>query len=272
MSTADRVLDDLEMRLVQQVTNQCAIALRQAHLYAGAQAQVQELERLNQLKDDFLSTVSHELRTPMSNIKMATQMLEISLTPLGLLAEASNPVQRYFNILREAEQREMTLINDLLDLTRLDAETEPLQYTATDLHHYLPHLAEPFLERIQQQQQYLAFQLPDTLPPFTTDQTYFKRLLTELLHNACKYTPAGETITVSAQATGAVLELCVSNTGVEIPATEYERIFDKFYRIPNHDPWKHGGTGLGLALVKKLAAHLGGSIQVASGAGQTALS
>jgi signal transduction histidine kinase len=74
---------------------------------------------------------------------------------------------------------------------------------------------------------------------------------------------------VSAQATPAALELRVSNTGVEIPATEYERIFDKFYRIPNNDPWKHGGTGLGLALTKKLTESLGGQIHVESGGGQT---
>src|SRR6478672_113434 len=76
ISYADRVLDDLEIRLVQQVTNQCAIAIRQARLYQSAQRQVKELERLNQLKDDFLSTVSHELRTPVTNMRMAIQLLE----------------------------------------------------------------------------------------------------------------------------------------------------------------------------------------------------
>ncbi|HEY9806129.1 MAG TPA: GAF domain-containing protein, partial [Candidatus Obscuribacterales bacterium] len=70
------MFNELEIRLVQQVANQCAIAIRQARLYQAAQVQVSELEKLNQLKDDFLSTVSHELRTPMSSIKMATQMLE----------------------------------------------------------------------------------------------------------------------------------------------------------------------------------------------------
>ena len=93
--------------------------------------------------------------------------------------------------------------------------------------------------------------------------------MTELLQNACKYTPAGETITLTAQTNETALAICVSNSGVEIPAIECDRIFDKFYRIPNNDPWKHEGTGLGLTLVKKLAEYLGASIRVASSDKQT---
>ncbi|HEY9664900.1 MAG TPA: PAS domain S-box protein, partial [Allocoleopsis sp.] len=145
--------DSLKESLIQQIASQCAIALRQSRLYQAAQTQVQELERLNQLKDDFLSTVSHELRTPMSNIKMATEMLEVSLKQLGILADASHPLYRYVNILREEGKREIILINDLLDLTRLDAGTEPLNLTQVDLRTYIPHLAENFIGRMQQQQQ-----------------------------------------------------------------------------------------------------------------------
>ena len=259
-----------EVSLLQQIGIQTAIALRQSHLYQAAQAQVKELERLSQLKDDFLSTVSHELRSPMSSIKMATQMLEISLQDLGVLVgDESNAINRYLKILHEEGQREVNLINDLLDLARLDAGTEPLNLTTIALQFYIPHLAEPFIERTRQQQQQLVIQIPDDLPNFTTDLPYLGRILTELLHNACKYTPAGETITVSVQLAAAVLEIRVGNAGVEIPAAECDRIFDKFYRIPNSDPWKHGGTGLGLALVKKLTERLGGHIHVESDRGQT---
>ena len=234
-----------------------------------ARREVQELERLNRLKDDFLSTVSHELRTPIATIKMAIQMLEISLKALGVLEDKANPVSRYFKILQSEGNRELALIDDLLNLTRLDAGTEPLTMTTIALQLYIPHLAESFSERARQRQQRLVFQLPDALPDFTTDLPYLERILTELLHNACKYTPDAETITVAAQAMPTALEIRISNTGVEIPATEYDRIFDKFYRIPNSDPWKHGGTGLGLALVKKLIERLGGEIRVTSGDGQT---
>ncbi|KGF73643.1 hypothetical protein DO97_15120 [Neosynechococcus sphagnicola sy1] len=263
-NSGPRNWQDWEINLLQQISLQTAIALRQSHLYQASQAQVRELERLSQLKDDFLSTVSHELRSPMSSIKMATQMLELTLNPLGILADESAPISRYFRILREEGKREIDLINDLLDLARLDAGTEPLNLSMITLQLYIPHLAKTFLERTRNQQQQLVIQIPEDLPDVTTDLPYLERILTELLHNACKYTPAGETITVAVAPRPDTLEIRVSNSGVEIPAVECDRIFDKFYRVPNNDPWKHGGTGLGLALVKKLVERLGGTIQVES--------
>ncbi|MGG6296824.1 PAS domain S-box protein [Leptolyngbya sp. AN02str] len=264
---AHSLFSELEVRLVEQVANQCAIALRQTQLYQAVQLQVLELERLNRLKDDFLSTVSHEMRTPMSHIQMATQMLESSLEQAGVWKSESsmdqgNQISRYLKLLREEGQREMELINDLLDLTRLDAGTEPLTLNTIDLQYFLPHLAEPFIERVQTQQQQLVIDIPETLPSLTTDLTCLERIFTELLHNACKYTPAQEVITLTAQASETCLDVFVSNSGVHIPPSEGDRIFDKFYRIPSHDPWKQSGTGLGLALVKKLVEHLGATIRV----------
>jgi len=255
---------EVEIRLVQQVANQCAIALRQSRLYQAACAQVQELERLNHLKDDFLSTVSHELRTPMSSIKMATQMLEIVLEPSGIFDNHSYKAARYFKILQDECQREINLINDLLDLSRIDAGAETIILSTIDPHIWILHLAEPFQARTTVQQQTLELDVPPDLPEITTDLTKLERIITELLNNACKYTPAGEKIVLKVSSHANMLLLTIKNTGVNIPETELGRIFDKFYRIPNKNPWKHGGTGLGLALVKKLAIFLGGSIEVFS--------
>jgi signal transduction histidine kinase len=249
---------------VQQVANQCAIAVRQARLYQSSQRQVRELERLNHLKDDFLSTVSHELRTPMANIKVATQMLEVILEPMGVLDATSSAAGRYFLILQNECQREINLINDLLDLTHLQSETEPLLPTAIDLPNWLVHITEPFQVRAQKQQQELTLDIPTCLPTLVTDSVYLERILNELLNNACKYTPTGEVIRVTAHATEETIAICISNKGVEIPEAERDRIFDKFYRIPNHDPWKYSGTGLGLALVKRRTEQLQGTIEVTS--------
>ncbi|MBW4655747.1 MAG: GAF domain-containing protein [Kaiparowitsia implicata GSE-PSE-MK54-09C] len=254
--------DELEIRLVQQVANQCAIAIRQARLYEAAHAQVKELERLNHLKDDFLCSVSHELRTPMANIHMAAQMLEMSFAKLGLLDD--QPMHRYLTILTEACQQELDLINTLLDLSRLDAETEPLLLADIEPHTWIRHVVEPFLQQAQRQQQTLTIALPPHLPTVHTDSSYLGRILSELLTNACKYTPAAEQIRITAKPLADFLTISVSNSGVEIAPEEQTHVFERFYRIPNHDPWKHGGTGLGLALSKKLAEHLGGVLSVSS--------
>jgi signal transduction histidine kinase len=257
---------DMEVRLVEQVANQCAIALRQSRLYQEVQAQVKELGRLNSLKDDFLSTVSHELRAPMANIKMATQMLEIAFKPLNILDDRTS---RYLQILKDECQRETDLINDLLDLSRLEMGRAELNLTSVNLQCWLPHLADAFQERADQQQQQFSVAIAPTLAEVTTDLSYLERILTELLHNACKYTPSGETISLSAQLLSDAVQIQVTNTGVQILDEERDRIFEKFYRIPNNDPWKHGGTGLGLALVKKMAELMSASLQLEHCVGQT---
>ncbi|WP_448571457.1 PAS domain-containing protein [Trichothermofontia sp.] len=284
-----RQFSEQQIRLVEQVANQCAIALRQSRLYHAAQQQVTELERLNQLKDDFLSTVSHELRTPMTNIIMATQVLEILLARANFTEPDAERVDRYFQILTNECRREMNLVNDLLEFSRLETATEPLVFTPVDLGEWLPQLIKPFEERLQQQQQRLALELEANLPPINTHIPSLERIIMELLNNACKYTPAGETIAITSQRItmprGALsptdrgpspsgdraapleesqLRVSICNSGVEIPVAEQERIFERFYRIPQHDPWKYGGTGLGLALVKKMITRIQGEIHVES--------
>lgn len=262
---------EVEIRLVQQVANQCAIAIRQARLYQAVQAQVEELEQLNQLKDDFLNTVSHELKTPLSNIKMGIQMLEMLVEQqVGEPANIknSNPAFQsaayYFELLNEACDREINLINDLLDIQRINAGTQPLETRLIDLQYWIPYVMEPFEHQVQNHQQILEVDIAADLPPIISDPFSLERILTELLNNACKYTPSGEKIKVTAYAKSETIQLSVSNSGVQIPADDLSRIFDKFYRIPGTDMWNRGGTGLGLALVQKLVAYLGGSIQVES--------
>jgi signal transduction histidine kinase len=306
--TQHDLFSDLELRLVQQVANQCAIALRQSRFYQAAQAQVEELERLSRLKDDFLSTVSHELRTPMASIKMAIQMLEMLLfrevesstqeapfteSSLTLSTSVLQRLSRYFHILEDECEQEIGLINNLLDLSRLGVSTEPLVLTTVEPQTWLMQFLHPFQERAQRQQQQLILEVPDGLPNLTTDVSKLERILTELLDNACKYTPLGERIILSGRVISsesqealsspetspfsatslipqpAVFLIRITNSGIEIPPSEHDRIFEKFYRIPSQDPWRHRGTGLGLALVKKLVTKLGATIAVHSLAGQT---
>lgn len=275
----DHGLSELDIRLVQQVTNQCAIAIRQARLYKESQSQVRELERLNTLKDDFLSTVSHELRTPVTSMRVALQLLGVTLNQgYNLDEELAKPqleqskIARYYRILQEECEREISLINDLLDLQRLDVGNHPMNLQPIDLYSWLPNVISGFKPRASSRGQTLSVTLPNDLPKLVSDLASIERVLTELINNACKYTPPDHSIHISATSDPAqnTLRFNVINTGVEISEPERQRVFDKFYRVPSADPWKQGGTGLGLALVQKLVSHLEGQIEVESSHNQTA--
>ncbi|MEM7761067.1 MAG: GAF domain-containing sensor histidine kinase [Cyanobacteria bacterium P01_A01_bin.40] len=257
-----------EISLVEQVANQCAIAIRQARLYQQSQIQVQELARLNLLKDDFLRTISHELKTPMSSIQLASETLE-TLLEREIGSHRSATFTKVLDIFRSACSRQNQLVDDLLTLCYIDAKKEIINMQWIDLSVWLPQIVEQFHERIESQQQALIIDLEDNLPQFKSDISTIKRTLVELINNACKYTPAQETIKISAATTEVGIKLSVCNTGVEILPEEQQRVFDKFYRIPHHDPWKFGGTGIGLALVKNLIELLGGKVSLNSQSGKT---
>ncbi|MDX2272671.1 MAG: GAF domain-containing sensor histidine kinase [Cyanobacteriota bacterium] len=251
-----------EVRLVEQIAIQCAISMRQARLYQSSQGQVKELARINHIKDDFISTISHELRTPMSNMKMAIHMLRINLNNLEKQAD-------YVNILEQECYRETALIDDLLNLQRLELSQQIPHWEKIVLPAWLRSLLEGFSSRILAQQQRLEVEIPDDLGDFWTDPQALSRVLMELLNNACKYTPPEERIIFRAQSQGSLLQVEISNFGTEIPAQELPRVFDKFYRVPRQDRWQQGGTGLGLALVQKTVTWLGGEINVESHSQQT---
>ncbi len=258
----EETFSEAEVSLVQQVAAQCGIALRQSRLFQAAQHQVQALERLNQLKDDFLSTVSHELRTPMSNITMAIELIHNRLQSLSI---QDPPLKRYFQILKTESKREIQLINDLLELTRLDASETPICTSFVESAVWLEGIITPYCERAREAGITFETEIEPSLPGLYTDPKHLGRILQELLTNACKYTPAGERIRVQCQCQEQHLLISVFNSGVTIPDEEKEKIFERFYRSPNRDPWKYGGTGLGLSLVKKLVQLLGAEIRLQTG-------
>ncbi|MBW4521053.1 MAG: response regulator [Scytolyngbya sp. HA4215-MV1] len=261
------------------------LSLERAHKLSN---QITELQRLDQLKDDFLATVSHELRTPLSNISMAIHMLEIVLNRQSwLVSEASvsdsQLIGRYLKIMRDQCDRELSLINDLLDIRAIDSESYPIEPTLIQIQQWFPQILEAFEERLHNQNQSLQTYIPADLPTYSIDRQSLTRILLELLNNACKYTPPNQTIRISVQIIQSpigqssqpsfpfspCLQIQIANSGIEIPAEECDRIFAPFYRIPNSDPYRHGGTGLGLALVKKLVERLQGTITVTGDQGWT---
>jgi len=254
-----------------------------------SQTQSVELKRLNQLQDTFLSTVSYELRIPLSNIKMSIQMLSLALrrsdeydaladaeAPFTLEALAYSKVSRYLEVLQKECDRETKLIQDLLDLQQLDNDTVSLLISAIDLPQWLTYVVNPFQKRFQEYNFNYNIDIEPDLPALMCDQISLSRIMVELLNNAYRYTPSGENIRVHAfQKKGTrssslpQLHLQVINSGVEIPLEERSKVFGKFYRIPRLDIRKLGGTGLGLALVKKLTLRLGGEVKLESVGGAT---
>jgi signal transduction histidine kinase/CheY-like chemotaxis protein len=263
------VFDDVAVRVVEHVGDQCAIALRQSRLYQLSQTQVEELKRLSQVKDDFLNSISHELRSPMATMRMAIQMLEVMLKSAAVVGTEPDSVNRYIQILKDECQRETNLINDLLDMARLEAGAATLNVTTINLPLWLPIIIDPFIERTRGQQQQLIVDIASDIADLNTDPSYLERVLSELLHNACKYTPIGETILLTVDKNGTRFVINIKNFGIEIPVRERDLIFDKFYRIHNSDLRRQGGTGLGLALVKKQVECLHGTIEVSSDSGWT---
>ncbi|MHC5597970.1 MAG: sensor histidine kinase [Nostoc sp.] len=278
--------DDTQRRLIEE-RNFAAERAQQLEI------QVAELQRLNQLKEDFLATTSHEMRTPLSNIKMAISVLENILDQQGILnLKASSPsesVGYYLTILREQCEQELDLVDNLLYIRMLDADVYPLELTSIQLQNWLPHVAEYFQELALARQQTLQVSVPSDLPPLVSDLASLTEIVSELLNNACKYTPPDGEITldvrviyttkslINENGESGILDnlqvpyfqIIISNSGVIIPKKEQSRIFEPFYRIPQSDRWQQSGTGLGLPLVKKLVEYLEGTIQVTSAQGWT---
>lgn len=224
--------------------------------------QVRELEHLSRLKDEFLSTVSHELRTPITNMRLALQMIR--------LAQSDIQRNQYLQILEQECLREKELINDLLDLQDLEARQDPITRGRLNLNLWLPEIVDRFQAKTHHRQQHLSLDLPPDLPLIYVEISSLERILVELLNNAYKYTPALGNIWVRTYVRDARhVAIAVCNNGIEIPADEIPKIFEKFYRIPRQDPWQQGGTGLGLALVKRLIDRLQATIRVESSQEET---
>ncbi|MGP1385675.1 MAG: PAS domain-containing sensor histidine kinase [Thainema sp.] len=232
---------------------------------------MEELRRLNLSKDDFLSTVSHELRTPLTSIKMASKMLSLQLNQPKENMDWQR-IQSYLQILEEQCQQEDALINDLLDLQRLKVNTYALNLTLITLQDWLPPILRGFEERIEQHQQQLQVVLSADFPALTSDPVPLRRIIVELLNNACKYTPDGEQIVIKVRllpragsSTAQLFQLSICNSGVEISSADQPHIFEPFYRAHKGDRWAKAGTGLGLALVQQLVHELKGTIECRSG-------
>jgi signal transduction histidine kinase len=241
-------------------------------------SQIAELAARDQAKDEFIGRISHDLRAPLMNMRMALKMLQINISqnPAAAAVFSGDRISNYFSILNFECAREISLINNVLDLQKLETGNVNLQIAAIELSDWLPLISSNFQSRAQSLQQKLELRLSGTPLILNTDENYLSRVLTELFHNACKYTANGGQIVCEVDYPPALhggykrqpIYITVSNQA-EIAASDLPHIFDRFYRVPTADHHKQGGTGLGLFLVRNLVEQLQGQITVQSSNGWT---
>ncbi|BDG60552.1 sensor histidine kinase [Caldinitratiruptor microaerophilus] len=223
-----------------------------------------ELQEANRLQSEFLTNVTHESRTPLTVVLALTEMLlEEMAGPLG-------PRQRHYleNIQANA-RRALGWINDLLDLARAQAGKMELNVRPVRLREAVGPVREGIVHLARQKEIRYAEDLPEDLPPVMADPDRLGQILTNLLGNAVKFTPPGGRVTLSAgPARDGFLEVRVRDTGIGIPPEERERIFDQFHQVDSSLARRYPGTGIGLALVKRLVELHGGTIRVESEPGQ----
>lgn len=238
----------------------------QAKLYEKTRQQMNQLQQLNLLKDEFLSSMSHELRTPLTTMSLAIRMLRHP----QITQERRD---KYLEILEQECNKEIDLIIDLLSLQRLESNQSQLQAQSIDLMLLLKDLTESFEKRWASKRLTLTIESPANSLYLHTDPDSLNRILLELLTNAGKYSHPDTTI--SLQITHQVqpsnqLVITLSNTGCGILPSDLTQIFDKFHRGQGVTKKAVQGTGLGLALVKCLVQNLNGTIEVTSSPTQDA--
>ncbi len=214
-------------------------------------------------KSEFISTVSHELRTPMTSIKGYADLLM-----LGMAGSLSEQQRHFVSIIRNNAERMVALVNDLLDISRIESGRVQLDLRALHIHEVVEQVAHTLLGRAQSKGLTLQIEVPADLPLVWGDGNRVTQILTNLISNAIQYTPPGGRVTVSAHLNGDMLEISVADTGIGISKENQRKIFDRFFRADDPLVQETPGTGLGLPITASLVQMHGGQIWVESELGE----
>jgi PAS domain S-box-containing protein len=262
------------------LTNQINVALENARLYdevnrfnvrlkdeielATRQLRQQniELQKMDQLKSDFVSNVSHELRTPLTSIAGYTKLMLI-----GKLGSINSRQQHSLRIISDETERLTRLINNVLDLSKL--ESGKIKYTVEPID--IGSIAEEAvtgMRSIALEKRITLTVSKQPVPPFKASNDLTKQVFINLIGNALKFTPPGGTVTVTIALEPEAVRVSVHDTGPGIPASELPHLFNKFHQVDSSMTREHGGTGLGLVIVKHIIDAHKGTIHVKSELGK----
>jgi signal transduction histidine kinase/CheY-like chemotaxis protein len=232
-------------------------------LYAELDEQADHLRRADEMKSRFLSNMSHEFRVPINTILSLSHMLLHRFD-----GELTTEQEKQVSFIHKAAENLAELVNDLLDLAKIEAgktTVHPVELDVTTLLSTLRGMLRPLLlnEAVE-----LIFEEPGDIPLLLTDESKVSQILRNLISNALKFTESGEIrVSVTLTADGKAVCFAVADTGIGIALEDQARIFDEFLQVENALQQRVKGTGLGLPLCKKLATLLGGSITVQSAPG-----
>ena len=229
------------------------IAFEEAHARAEAE---------NRSKTEFLRHVSHELRTPLTSILGYGELVQEALADEGNLAHAAD-----LEKIRDASQQLLALINDLLDISRIEAGAVDLEFAEVTPLRLLEQVRDTVLPLLSVNHNTLELVVAPDLPPLITDEQRLRQVLLNLLSNASKFTDGGQ-IVVTADSTADALVLCVRDSGAGMTPEQCARLFEPFAQVHASLALRRQGTGLGLALSRRFVEQLGGTITVRSEPGR----
>lgn len=236
-------------------------------LYAELDEKAESLRRASEVKSRFLSNMSHEFRTPLNAIRSLTGLLLDRVD-----GDLSSEQQKQVRFIRRSAEELTELVDDLLDIAKVEAgkiDVRATEFGVHDLFGALRAMLRPLVA--DRPEVTLVFDDASGLPPLLTDEGKLSQILRNLISNALKYTERGEVRVAATAAPGGCVAFSVSDTGIGIPVEHLERIFEEFEQVENPLQKRAKGTGLGLPLSRRLAGLLGGRLSVESvlGAGST---
>jgi signal transduction histidine kinase/CheY-like chemotaxis protein len=267
MNFLDQLAQQLGVTLqnLDQYTNLQALASQLQARQAEIETKNQDLERADQMKSEFLANMSHELRTPLNAIIGFSELLQEQF-----YGPLNTDQDEYLTNIRTAGEHLLGLINDILDLSKIEAGRMELDREELDLPRVLASSITILKEKAHTHGVQLSVDAGDT-GIITADARKLKQIIFNLLSNAVKFTPSGGAVTLTARTDGAMVEIAVADTGVGISPEGQQKLFREFTQVDGSLSRRHEGTGLGLALTKRLVELHGGTISVRSapGAGST---
>jgi PAS domain S-box-containing protein len=222
------------------------------------------LEQASALKSQFLANMSHEFRTPLNAILGYTHMLLNNVT-----GQVTDPQRKSLTRIDSNARHLLALINDILDITRIEAGRMPLNATTFGVGELFDEVQAELEPIIKRSNLALVTKVRGAVPPLRTDRQKVKQIVLNLLSNALKFTPAGSvTMTAAYDARLRQVGIAVKDTGVGIPADDQAKVFEDFRQLDSSPARGYGGTGLGLSICRRLAHILGGSIDLESAPGK----